>query len=284
MSSAPSKLQLKHAPGSTGTLAYSSCPYGSLTPNHPQTDWIKDDLNFFPIKPYTKCVGCELHGGFYDSYFDLKPGILTAFEQLGTKPGDTLQITGHSLGAAMATIAAYDMLADGYKIAQSYTFGTPRVGNQAFADAYDAALGKQTMYRYVLGVYSQLAQQHGTSSQHAHALPAFPRHCYPSRVIHNADPVPHLPMLWMGFHHTATEVWYNEPQTSYVVCDGSGEDNLCADSLLLPIDVLDHLSYMNIGIGTQCGIPFNISVPALHAVEDPSMRHATKLPSLRGNK
>ena len=135
------------------------------------TDWIKDDLNFFPIKPYPKCVGCELHGGFYDSYFDLKPGILTAFEQLGTKPGDKLQITGHSLGAAMATIAAYDMLADGYKIAQSYTFGTPRVGNQAFADAYDAALGKQTMYRYVLCITHPPTQLGRTAPAHRMLTP-----------------------------------------------------------------------------------------------------------------
>lgn len=27
-----------------------------------------------------------------------------------------------------------------------------------------------------------------------------------------------------GFHHTATEVWYNEFETKYKVCNGSGED------------------------------------------------------------
>lgn len=41
---------------------------------------------------------------------------------------------GHSLGGALATLAAYDIqMAFGFKNLQVYTYGAPRTGNYAFA-------------------------------------------------------------------------------------------------------------------------------------------------------
>ena len=62
------------------------------------------------------------------------------------------------------------------------------------------------------------------------------------RITHNADPVPHLPPELFGFHHTATEVWYNELETHYHVCDGSGEDKAGADGVIFPLLITDHLT------------------------------------------
>jgi hypothetical protein len=37
----------------------------------------------------------------------------------------------------------------------------------------------------------------------------------------------------MGFKHTPHEIWYDsEDSTSYVECDGSGEDGNCSDQEL----------------------------------------------------
>ncbi|EIE24300.1 alpha/beta-hydrolase [Coccomyxa subellipsoidea C-169] len=50
-------------------------------------------------------------------------------------------ITGHSLGGALATLAAYDIqTAFGFKDLQVYTYGAPRTGNHAFAREYEALI------------------------------------------------------------------------------------------------------------------------------------------------
>ncbi len=195
------------------------------------TDWIKDDLEFAKMKPadFVNCDNCRVHEGFYDSYMDLKPGIMRAFEQLGVAAGSSVWVTGHSLGAAMASIAMFDLHGYGYNIQQSYTFGQPRVGDSAYYSAFKAQLGAAGEFR----------------------------------VVHNCDPVPHLPLEAMGFHHVPTEVWYDESQEHFSICDGSGEDPACS-KCALPVNVLDHLSYVDVPMGTLCGIPVNATQPTRH--------------------
>ena len=63
-------------------------------------------------------------------------GMYAAIEAAGS--ARPIRVTGHSLGAAVAVIATFDLLARGYKVVSHFSFGTPRVGNPAFAAAYDA--------------------------------------------------------------------------------------------------------------------------------------------------
>lgn len=73
-----------------------------------------------------------------------------------------------------------------------------------------------------------------------------------TRVVHRDDLVPHLPLFDMGFHHVATEVWDQSPETesppseqTYKVCDGSGEDPFCSGGLpVLQWKAEDHDYYM----------------------------------------
>jgi len=54
----------------------------------------------------------------------------------------------------------------------------------------------------------------------------------------------------MGFWHPAYEVWYyDEDNTEYRVCSGSGEDKSCSDSIKTWKDS-DHWTYLNVTI--QC--------------------------------
>ena len=45
------------------------------------------------------------------------------------------------------------------------------------------------------------------------------------RIVHNRDPVPHVPLKLMGFQHSTTEVFYEEDYagpSSLRVCGASG--------------------------------------------------------------
>lgn len=78
-----------------------------------------------------------VHRGFLDQYAAVKRMI---FDDLNTydKAYDNIIFTGHSLGAALATIgAAYTKAMLPKKQVYCYTYGCPRVGNDAFADWFD---------------------------------------------------------------------------------------------------------------------------------------------------
>jgi len=71
------------------------------------------------------------------------------------------------------------------------------------------------------------------------------------RVVNNHDIVPHLPPKSFDFNHVNTEVW--EHGSQYQICNQSGEDPKCSDSLILPDSIPDHLSYMQLDGGLCWG-------------------------------
>jgi triacylglycerol lipase len=86
----------------------------------------------------------RIHEGWADGVNVVRKKIvaaLSAFED-GAR---ALWITGHSLGGALAMVAAA-MLANEpkYRIAGVYTFGQPRVGDPTFRSRYDELLGRIT--------------------------------------------------------------------------------------------------------------------------------------------
>lgn len=66
----------------------------------------------------------DVHGGFYKSTLDLWTDIVKDLDNLSISDPTQLFVTGHSLGAAMAVIAA--MM---YTFKEVVTFGEPCVGN-----------------------------------------------------------------------------------------------------------------------------------------------------------
>jgi hypothetical protein len=86
------------------------------------SDWI-DNLDALP-QPWQK--GGKVHSGFDKALQEIWPGIDSALLEFSACRS---LFTGHSLGAAMATLAS------SLRKPQSlYTIGSPRVGDQAFAD------------------------------------------------------------------------------------------------------------------------------------------------------
>lgn len=74
---------------------------------------------------FVKTDAGEMHNGFDTAYGLIQAEVKLAIDQIKDLP---IYITGHSLGAALATIAAYELERD--NLAACYTFGSPRVGDR----------------------------------------------------------------------------------------------------------------------------------------------------------
>ncbi len=98
------------------------------------TNWISDAIASQMKFKYIK-EDCLTHRGFTHIYSSARDGIRSALTNLS--PDKTLYITGHSLGAALATLCAIDLAANtAFSSPILYTFGSPRVGDPAFRNAF----------------------------------------------------------------------------------------------------------------------------------------------------
>ena len=81
------------------------------------------------------CLDCKVHAGFLDSYNAVSAAITDQVKLLQKQWGaaNPLFITGHSLGGALASIAAVDLAIKfpNTKISL-FTFGSPRTANRQF--------------------------------------------------------------------------------------------------------------------------------------------------------
>jgi Lipase (class 3) len=84
---------------------------------------VADDLNAFP-QPWQ--AGGKVHSGFAKALLEIWPPVEAALQELNDCQ---LLLTGHSLGAAMATLASTL-----HRPRALYTIGSPRVGDQTFVD------------------------------------------------------------------------------------------------------------------------------------------------------
>ncbi len=98
-------------------------------------DWVTD-AEFFQVDyPYTK-TGLRTHDGFTKLYSSCREQVIHALTDLP----DTLRlyVTGHSLGAGLATLCTMDASqCTSFKDTIMYVFAGPRAGDPAFARAFN---------------------------------------------------------------------------------------------------------------------------------------------------
>ncbi|MBP2110682.1 lipase family protein [Paenibacillus silagei] len=113
---------------------------GSISTN----DWLSN-MNAAQKKFKYIQEPCMTHRGFTDIYASARNAILSV---LGTlSPEKTLYVTGHSLGGALATLCALDVAANSaFTTPRLYTYGSPRVGDPDFANAFSRYV--RSSYRY----------------------------------------------------------------------------------------------------------------------------------------
>jgi len=97
-------------------------------------EFVRDFSINMSTYPYAECG--KVHDGFVQIYDKFRPSILDCLKNIG--PGKKLYITGHSLGAALATLAVPDICsATSFTSPVVYTFASPRVGDKRFAAEYN---------------------------------------------------------------------------------------------------------------------------------------------------
>ncbi|MDA2813928.1 lipase family protein [Nocardiopsis sp. RSe5-2] len=109
-------------------------------------DWLSDGKA--PMVAHPSGKG-RVHWGFHTALEAVYPRIREAVEEFRTN-GQTLWFAGHSLGGALAMLAAARAHFDDSPLSPDgvYTFGQPRTCDGDLADAYDRALKGRT-HRYV---------------------------------------------------------------------------------------------------------------------------------------
>jgi hypothetical protein len=105
-------------------------------------------------------VGARYHRGFMTALADIWDPLFTAVDAEMKKTERPLWLTGHSLGGALALLAAWRLLQNFISVFRIYTFGAPMVGNPTAVQAFDKEFKDQVF-----------------------------------RFVHEPDPVPHLPTV-----------------------------------------------------------------------------------------
>lgn len=157
--------------------------------------------------PY--CGGCSVHKGFLKSFKEALPLIDKPLRSLiKANPTYKIVMTGHSLGGAIATIAALHYRSQGIKVTL-YTYGAPRVGDVTV---------------------SNFISQQGNNF----------------RVSHKEDPVPRVPPTNFGFGTITPEYHikqgdFNIKASDFEVLNNPSSDISISDFLK---DVKDHDNYL----------------------------------------
>lgn len=97
------------------------------------------DLYQVPF-PFVKNAG-KTHRGFTCIYQSARNEVFRALSQLS--PRKKLFVAGHSLGGALAVLAAFDIAVNtSFKTLRTYTYGSPRVADPVFAAHYNRTIKK----------------------------------------------------------------------------------------------------------------------------------------------
>ncbi|KAJ7132176.1 alpha/beta-hydrolase [Mycena epipterygia] len=157
--------------------------------------------------PETEGQGIQVHSGFQQTFErtadGLLAGVMKGLADTGVKK---VVVTGHSLGAAIATMtgAMIKNAVDPSVEVSVSGFGLPRGGNQAWADFLDSGVGVTFM-------------------------------------TNQNDPVPTVPPRFLGFQHSSGEIHIiDDTQQNFVACPGQDNENCATGNSLLSVSVGNH--------------------------------------------
>lgn len=199
-------------------VGYQGTDSDKIVPLLTNADFFQDDLDssLFPGVP----SNVKTHNGFGEAQARSAKDVLAAVKSgLSAFNADKVTLVGHSLGGAIATISAIYLslnLPPGTQI-RTVAYGLPRVGNQEFANYFDARVS-------------------GT------------------RINNKKDLVPIIPGRGLGYRHTSGEV-HIDSSNQWISCPGQdstdGQCTIGAVPNILVGNVGDHSGPYD-GVATRC--------------------------------
>jgi triacylglycerol lipase len=119
-------------------------------------DWLLTNANNYLILPEGQSgtdfagagVGARFHRGFLDALAMVWDPLLAAVSDAQKSKERPLWVTGHSLGGAIALLAAWRLQRGFIAVQEIVTFGAPMIGNDAAAKAFEQEFSGK-IYRYV---------------------------------------------------------------------------------------------------------------------------------------
>lgn len=171
--------------------------------------WMADlDVNMIPVNRKLDKLDTDddnsrilLHEGFYEVWNATHEGLFEQVLMALTETGYThVLVTGHSQGAAVAQIEAVairNRLPASINV-ENIGFGSPRVGNENWANFVDRTLGNSQVH-----------------------------------VVSHDDIVAQLPPAFLtDYHHAKNEIWIDHDSEQTYLCRGQENDD-CAKSIIL---------------------------------------------------
>ncbi|OXA39301.1 Lipase [Folsomia candida] len=161
----------------------------------------------------------RIHTGFINATNSLYGEIVEKLRKFLEEDDDyEVVLTGHSLGAAVASVTLFMLKEEiglpwDFPTPKSYAYfgyGTPRVGNQAYADYWNAQEMQLT------------------------------------RVVNKADFAAHAPSSLVGYVHHGNELWIMPTEAEKVCSKTVYEDPSCANSVASMANLPDHLQYWDV--------------------------------------
>ncbi len=132
----------------------------------------------FALKRFT--AGAWVHEGFLENFGAIDARVSKEVgDLLAAHPGAKVEVTGHSLGGALAVLCGLEFAWQGFPLSTVCTFGQPRVGDAMFARLCDVTkVGDR-----------RLGDLH-------------------LRFVNAEDIVPRSPSALMWYRHSGNEVWF----------------------------------------------------------------------------
>ncbi|EAR87802.2 lipase family protein (macronuclear) [Tetrahymena thermophila SB210] len=167
------------------------------------------DLDILKIN-YPFCQNCKVSKGFLGAYQKLKSQANKLIQEYKQRYNDAqIVATGHSLGAALASLFVVDVFETfNYQVDYMFTFGSPRVGNQHFANYFNQIISPDNNFR----------------------------------VFKGKDSIARFPSSTIGYNHFGQGVYYDE-QDNYIFCQNEFDAN-CNQYYFWQLNFADHQKYV----------------------------------------